>query len=117
MTRDKKPPAPSAPKAVSPRHKQENAERIFWNALNAKRFHGFKFFRNFAIGPHIANFVCLDAKLVVEIDAQQHVKGKPNPRADDLKQRGYGVLHFWNNDVENDIEGVLQALLKQLRKA
>lgn len=119
MTRDKKDP-PAAPRPAqkgSPRHKQEIAERLFWNAVNGKRFHGFKFFRNFAIGPHTVGFVCLDAKLVVEIDAQQHVKGKANPVADDLRQRGYGVIHFFNGDVENNLEAVLQSLLKQLRKA
>ena len=132
MTRDKRPPARTprardatgkvatamtAANKASPRHKQENAERMFWSAINGKRFHGFKFFRNFAIGPHSAGFVCLKSKLVVDIDSTQHVKGKVNERAEDLKKLGYGVMHFWNSDVVDNIEGVLHKVLQQLRKA
>ena len=108
MTKNKNPPSEPA----KPRNDQEVAERLFWNALNGKRFHGFKFIRNFAIGPHTAGFVCLTAKLVVDIDRKKDVA-----RTAALKEQGYGVLHFTNAEVANDIEGVLSALLKQLRKA
>lgn len=109
MTRNNKPPAKPPAK---PRNDRENAERVFWNALNGKRFHGFKFIRNFVIGPYTAGFVCLTAKLVVDIDG-----GKDAARTAALKKQGYGMLSFANAEVVNNLEGVLHSLLKQLRKA
>lgn len=98
--------------AKATRNDHENAERVFWNALNGKRFHGFKFIQNFVIGPYTAGFVCLTAKLVVDIGG-----GKDVARTAALKKQGYGMLSFTNAEVVNNLEDVLHSLLKQLRKA
>jgi very-short-patch-repair endonuclease len=114
MMKNKNPPAKAPAK---PRNDQENAERIFWNALNGKRFHGFKFIRNFAIGPYSAGFVCLTAKLVVDIDGGKSDSRKDAARTAELKKQGYGMLRFMDTEVASNLEDVLHSLLKQLRKA
>lgn len=99
------------------RQKQADAERIFWSAVNGKRFHGYKFFRQFAIGPYYAGFACVKSKLVIDIDGEKKSGSrKDDARTAELRKQGYGILHFSNSDVVKDIEGVLHSLLKQLRK-
>ncbi|MEZ0225547.1 MAG: endonuclease domain-containing protein [Alphaproteobacteria bacterium] len=136
MTKNKKLPSGQSPSSTLPRGKrgsgdknaparargmsqeQIDAERIFWSAVNGKRFHGYKFFRQFAIGPHYAGFACVTAKLVIDIDGEKHSGGrKDDARTSELRKQGYGILHFSNSDVVKDIESVLHSLLKQLRKA
>jgi very-short-patch-repair endonuclease len=102
-------------KAGDMRQKQTEAEKIFWGAVNSKRFHGYKFFRQFAIGPYYAGFACVTAKLVIDIDDEKY--RKDDARTAELRRHGYGILRFSNSDVMKDIEGVLHSLLKQLRKA
>jgi very-short-patch-repair endonuclease len=88
------------------------AEKIIWTGLRARRLSGFKFLRQQPIGPYIADFVCQQAKLVVELDGSQHVDSAHDVRRDVfLAQAGYRVLRFWNSDVAFNRAGVLEAIL------
>ena len=71
-----------------------------------------KFRRQFPIEPYIADFVCLELKLIIELDGSQHFDqiAYDNERTDFLKQRGFKVLRFWNNDVFKNTEGVLESI-------
>ncbi|GAA0550618.1 very-short-patch-repair endonuclease [Rhizomicrobium palustre] len=86
-------------------------ERKLWQELRSRRFHAFKFRRQQPIGPYIADFVCFDAKLIVELDGGQH--GLATNEAYDaartawLEQEGFRVLRFWNSDVIENFESVL----------
>ncbi len=71
-----------------------------------------KFRRQFPIEPYIADFVCLEPKLIIELDGSQHFDqaAYDNERTDFLEQRGFKVLRFWNNDVFKNTEGVLESI-------
>lgn len=85
-------------------------EIIIWSRLRAKRFKGLKFKRQQPIGKYIADFVCLDKKLIVEIDGWQHKEEKQERydqrRTEFLESLGFKMLRFWNDEVNNNLEGV-----------
>jgi very-short-patch-repair endonuclease len=98
--------------ARSLRKNQTDAERLLWQKLRNRQLLNVKFRRQFPIEPYIADFVCLEPKLIIELDGSQHFDqiSYDNKRTDFLKQRGFEVLRFWNNDVFNNTEGVLESI-------
>lgn len=92
-----------------------DAERALWQKLRAKQIR-FRFRRQFPIGPYIVDFVCLRAKLIVEVDGGQHGTERDEARTLWLESRGYKVLRFWNNDVLGNTDGVLHMITEELRK-
>jgi len=86
-----------------------------WLALRDRRLDGHKFVRQKAIEPFIADFVCRDRKLVVEVDGGQHSENLGDRSRDaSLNADGYRVLQFWNNDVLTNLDGVLTVILATL---
>ena len=89
-------------------------ERKLWAHLSAKRCGGFKFRRQHRIGPYFANFCCVAQHLIIELDGSQHAEPeeerKDGLRTAHLNQQGYRVLRFWNEQVNTELEGVLQAV-------
>jgi very-short-patch-repair endonuclease len=98
------------------RRDSTDVERKFWWLIRDRRFGGYKFKRQFLIGRYIVDFVCLEAKLVVELDGGQHINQTVYDEARDafLKARGFRVLRFWNTEFLTNKDGVLEALLCQL---
>lgn len=92
------------------RQNQTDAEKVFWNHVKAKRLEGYKFRRQHPIGQYITDFACLECMLIVEIDGGQHTEEKDRQRTQTLQQKGFHVLRFWNNEIFDNIEGVLHAL-------
>jgi len=93
-----------------------DAEARMWSRLRDRRLEGFKFVRQYAIGPYFADFVCRDVMLIVELDGGQHADSiRDERRTKYLNQQGFSVLRFWNNEVLDNADGVLQALLLTLR--
>jgi len=92
------------------RKKQTDAEKEMWHHLRGKRFEGLKFRRQHTIGNYIVDFVCLEKKLIVELDGGQHVeqKERDNERDNWLIMEGYRVLRFWDNDVLAGTKSVLE---------
>ena len=85
-------------------------ERKMWELLRAHRFYGLLFYRQYIIGDYIVDFVCRSKKVIVELDGGQHNISE-NKELDDkrtlyLESQGYRVIRFWNNEIDNDIEGV-----------
>ena len=78
---------------------------------------GFKFRRQVPIGPNVADFCCLDAKLIVELDGGQHQDQHIYDKTRDawLKQHGFRVLRFWNNQVMNELDAVVEVIAAHLR--
>jgi very-short-patch-repair endonuclease len=103
-------------RARSLRVDQTDAERRLWSHLRNRAFFGFKFRRQFSIGPYIADFVCAEQKLVIELDGGQHdEKAEADGRRTRfLEAEGYRVIRFWNNDMLANSEGVLEMILKAL---
>jgi very-short-patch-repair endonuclease len=96
------------------RQHQTDAEQRLWYHLRAKRFLGLKFKRQKPIGPYIVDFVCFDPALIIEVDGGQHMEQvEYDQRRDDfLRQRGFLVLRFWNNQVLTETAAVLDGIAR-----
>jgi very-short-patch-repair endonuclease len=87
------------------------AERRIWFRLRTHRLNGASFRRQVPIGTYIADFVCFDARLVVEIDCGQHAESARDEVRDAwLRSEGFVVLRFWHNDVLTNADGVIEKI-------
>jgi len=95
------------------RREMTDAERLLWRYLRNRELLGHKFRRQHAIGGFIADFICIDAKLIVEADGGQHadLADADAERTRHLEALGYRVLRFWNDDILLRIEDVLEAVI------
>src|SRR5579883_863002 len=100
---------PLTPLARKLRRNSTDAELRLWHALKNRQLSGFKFRRQAPFGPFIADFLCVDAKLIVEVDGGQHAiqTEQDRERSQYFAANGYRVSRFWNNDVLQNLEGVL----------
>ena len=73
--------------------------------------------RQFPIGDFVADFACRDAHLAIELDGGQHTAEADAPRTAVIEAFGYRVIRFWNNDVLQNTEGVLEAIRRELLNA
>lgn len=98
------------------RRQATEAEERLWSRLRGRRLEAFEFRRQVWIGPFIADFLCEEAKLVIELDGSQHGERlkEDEGRSAYLARFGIKVLRFWNHEVLNDIEPVLLALRSAL---
>jgi very-short-patch-repair endonuclease len=102
-------------RARSLRRQMTDAEARPWFALRDRRFSGFKFRRQVPVGPFYADFVCFDARVIVEVDGGQHAESRSDAARDRwFAANDFLVLRYWNNDVLQNLEGVLTALLETL---
>ena len=94
------------------RKRQTDAENLLWRHLRGKQLEGFRFRRQHPIGRYIVDFVCLEKRLILEIDGGQHAieKEKDIERDNWLKAEGYSTLRFWNNEVLTNLEGVFETI-------
>ena len=91
------------------------AEQALWWRLRRKQIAGSRFRRQHPIGPYIADFACIERKLVIEVDGGQHSGCEADMRRDEYLQRqGFAILRFWNNEVLENIEGVCDVILRHL---
>jgi len=95
------------------------AEKQLWRRLRSERLEGFKFRRQHPLGRYVLDFFCEKAKLVIEIDGSQHADmvDVDLVRTRWLESRGCRVLRFWNNDVLQKTDAVLEAILAALSAA
>ena len=106
-----------SPHAAPMRRQQTDAESALWAQLRARRLGGYKFRRQWTLGPYIADFCCLESRLIVEADGGQHTPEADRDRTDYLRARGFRILRFWNNDVLTNMDGVLTTVVGALREA
>jgi very-short-patch-repair endonuclease len=101
------------------RREQTDAEKKLWAALRARQLHGYKFRRQFVIGAVIADFCCFEYRLVVELDGGQHADKTvaDQRRSAFLRAHGYRVLRFWDNEVLENLNGVLEKIAGALDEA
>lgn len=112
-------PNDSVQRARNLRVNQTDAERRLWSHLRNRAFFGFKFRRQTPVGPFIADFLCEERKLIIELDGGQHdAQAEADARRSNyLRSQGYRVIRFWNNDMLANTEGVLTLILAALREA
>ena len=98
------------------RKNQTDVERRLWDALRNRQLSDYKFRRQHPISPYAVDFVCLESKVVVEVDGGQHADRVEQDMALTvfLESLGYRVLRFWNNEVNENLEGVLMVILTAL---
>lgn len=98
------------------RNEATDAERRLWQYLRGRQLSGFKFRRQYPIAGHIADFACVEAKLVVELDGGQHAdrQNEDAERTRRIETNGYRVIRFWNDDVLLRTEAVVEEIMRHL---
>jgi very-short-patch-repair endonuclease len=100
------------------RRQQTDVETLLWYLLRGRRFCGFKFRRQYPVAGYIVDFYCHEAGLAVELDGGGHAENEQRiydeERTKVLEAAGLRVLRFWNNDVLNSLEDILEELYVRL---
>ena len=109
---------PNTNKARKLRQNLTEQEAVMWHFLRNRGVNGFKFRRQYPIGNYVVDFVCRELKLIIELDGGQHNEPTnieyDQKRTQYLNEKGYRVIRFWNNDIDENLEGVYQSILKAL---
>jgi very-short-patch-repair endonuclease len=107
-----------AERARSLRRALTPAEFVLCTRLRGRQLGGFKFVRQEPIDRYYVDFVCRERRLIIELDGGQHSE-RPEDRQRDseLSALGYSVIRIWNNDVMENLDGVLETLLFELEKS
>ncbi|MEC9343765.1 MAG: DUF559 domain-containing protein, partial [Pseudomonadota bacterium] len=110
-----KPARRTKPFARMMRKHPTDADGLLWLELRHRLLNGYRFNRQVRIGPYIADFVCRSQKLIVELDGSQHAENAADEsRTLELNARGYSVLRFWNDEIVDEREAVLETILAVL---
>ena len=98
------------------RRNMTDTEQLLWTRLRKKQLHGYRFRRQHPLGPYIVDFICLEAQLIIELDGGQHQAQLQDDSVRDhwLMKQGFQVLRFWNNQVFNETEAVLERITNVL---
>lgn len=103
------------------RKNQTPQEQKLWNIIRKRQILGYKFRRQYPIDKYIVDFVCIELKLIIEHDGGQHNEDEnikyDTDRTKSFEKLGYKVIRFWNNDIDNNIDGVytyLQDFIKNM---
>ena len=101
------------------RREQTDAERLLWSRVRDRRLLGLKFRRQYPVGPYLADFCCIEQRLIVELDGGQHVEQvlRDAARTAVLARYGYRVLRFWDHEVLMATEAVLERIVDAVGKA
>lgn len=98
------------------RKNQTEHESKLWYNLRNRELQGLKFRRQYKVGRYIADFCCPSKKLVIELDGSHHAEDeyivKDKEKQKYIESQGYKVLRFWNNDVSDDLDGVIEEILR-----
>ncbi len=99
------------------RSNMTDVERRLWCAIRGKQLEGCRFRRQHPIGAYIVDFACVEEMLVVELDGGQHQSQKTydDTRSRYLNQQGWQVVRFWNSEVLESLDGVLEVIVEKLK--
>ena len=100
------------------RNSMPEAERFVWTRLRDRRFAEFKFRRQFPLGNYVVDFICLERRLILELDGGQHTLQREYDadRTRWLESQNFRVLRFWNHEVLEDWETVAEGIWNVLRQ-
>ena len=104
----------TSPHAARLRREATDAERLLWGSLRNRGLMGRKFRFQATIEPFVVDFLCAEARLIIEVDGSQHNETVDAGRTRFLEGEGYRILRFWNNDVLANLDGVLEAIAAAL---
>ncbi|NII11450.1 DUF559 domain-containing protein [Oleiagrimonas sp. C23AA] len=96
-----------------------DAEQRLWRHLRRRQLAGFRFRRQHPIAGYIADFTCIEARVIIELDGGQHVEQAHYDarRTNQLQQQGYTVIRYWNDDVLLRTKRVLEDILRHLEQS
>jgi very-short-patch-repair endonuclease len=98
------------------RYDSTKAEEMLWQQLKNRQIENHKFRRQVPLKGFILDLVCLEAKLVIEVDGSQHAESESDLRRDALlKQEGFRVLRFWNEEIETALDFVIRRIASELK--
>jgi len=101
------------------RRNQTNTEKILWELLRGRRLDGFKFYRQYSIGPYVVDFYCPQLRLAIEIDGSQHTEREiviyDKERSNYFNSVNIQILRFWNEEIEKNVEVVLEKIKKHAK--
>ena len=94
------------------RHNMTEFEHKLWEHLRDRRFCNVKFRRQVPIGNYIVDFVCFDKRVIIELDGSGHFEQieYDEKRNNFFEEQGYKVVRYWNNDLNNNCNGVLDVI-------
>ena len=103
------------------RHLRKNPtepERRLWSRLRRRHLSGYKFRRQHPIGIYVCDFICLEARIIVELDGSQHLDRAPEDLHRDafLRAEGFRILRFWNGDVLSHCDNVAETIFEALNR-
>ena len=101
------------------RRNQTDAESKLWLRLRGRRLEGLKFRRQVPVAGYVVDFLCEEARFIVEIDGGHHTErlAEDEARTAALQRHGYQVIRFWNNEVLSNMDGVLERIVEMIRLA
>lgn len=101
--------------AKNMRHEPTDAEAAIWRLLRERRLSAFKFRRQVPFKNYILDFVCFEKRLVIEIDGSQHAESQSDAKREaTLAAEGFQIARYWNNDVLQQPDSVLEDILAKL---
>jgi very-short-patch-repair endonuclease len=110
------PPPINRRRARGMRLDSTKAENLLWQEIRDRRIEGFKFRRQVPLNSYILDFVCFDAKLIIEVDGGQHAESTSDAIRDAFfRAQGFHVLRFWNDDVVKGLDGAVLTIRAELR--
>ena len=116
MAHHYKPPPINRARAKTMRRDSTRAENMLWQVLRGGKLEGFKFRRQVPMHNYILDFVCFDAKVIIEVDGAQHADSNADARRDAyFRSEGFVTLRFWNDEIERNLDFVCLCVLDYLR--
>jgi len=97
------------------RKNQTEAEKVLWQKLRGRKLNGLKFHRQYSVGPYILDFFCPQIRLAIELDGDQHKNAVEYDKERDtlIGKADIKTLRFWNNEIFNDMEKVLEKIYNE----
>ena len=101
------------------RHEPVAPEKKFWSRVRDRRLGSHKFKRQVLVGSYIVDFICIEQKLIVELDGGQHAERRVYDEKRDafLRAQGFRVMRVWNIDLMENIDGVMDIVLQELERS
>ncbi|MGZ0070611.1 endonuclease domain-containing protein [Sphingobium limneticum] len=99
-----------SPHAARLRRNTTDVEQKFWMVLRNRQLDGFKFRRQTTIGPFIVDFLCVERRLIIELDGGQHDEDRDVARSKWLQAQGYRLLRIWNHEATENFDGAIEAV-------
>jgi very-short-patch-repair endonuclease len=116
MQHHRTPPPTHRKFARAMRNDSTKAENMLWQQLRNRQMEGHKFRRQVPVDGYILDFVCVEVRLVIEVDGSQHAESRRDEERDAyFRAQGFQVIRFWNEEIEKGLDFVCRSILVALK--